>query len=67
MKTEGFEVVDRQVRPDGLAINIREATLNSRTKWFVVAYPRTRPVRTIADRDSRDAACAARDSYRGPR
>ena len=67
MKTEGLDVVDRQVQPDGLVIEIHQATLNSLTKWFVVVFPRTSPVRTIADCDSLVAACAARDSYRGPR
>lgn len=41
MKTQGLEVVDRQVHADGFAIEIHHATLNSRTSWFVVAYPRT--------------------------
>jgi hypothetical protein len=67
MKAEGLDVVHRQVHPDGLAIEIHQATLNSCTKWFVVAYPRTSPVKTIADCDSLVAARVARDSYRGPR
>jgi len=67
MKAEGLDVVDCQVHPDGFKIEIHQATMNSRTKWFVVAYPRTSPVMTIADCDSLVAARTARDRYRGPR
>ncbi len=66
MKTQGLDIVDRRVHPDGFATEIHQATLNSSTKWFVVACMRTGSMKTIADCDSLAAACAARDSYRGP-
>jgi hypothetical protein len=68
MKTEGLDVIDRRTYPDGLVIEIHHATLNLRTEWFVVVWPRGgSPVRTVGTYDSLQAACDARDGYSGPR
>jgi hypothetical protein len=69
MKTEGLDLFDRQMYPDGLVIEIHQATLNSRTLWHVVALPRAggMSVRPVGSFDSLRAAYDARDGYSGPR
>ena len=64
MKTEGLEVIDQRTCSDGQHIEIHQATLDSRTLWFVVAWP---PVRTLAEFNSLQAARDAFDGYSGPR
>jgi hypothetical protein len=62
-------IIDRRTYLDGLVIEIHQATLNLRTLWSVVAYPRARgvSVRAVGQFDSLRAAYDARDGYSGPR
>jgi hypothetical protein len=60
-------IVDRQLHPDGLCIEIHEATVNSRTLWHVVAFLRNGNVNAVGSYDSVNEARGARDSYNGPR
>jgi hypothetical protein len=53
----------------GGVVAIHQATLNLRTKWFVVASPRPggESVKTVSEHDSLRSARNAFDSYGAPR
>jgi hypothetical protein len=67
-KPEGLYIIDRQTYPDGLVLEIHEATLKH-TEWFVVANPRSGgvSVKTVGPFYSRRDVYEARDRYSGPR
>ena len=67
MFTPTHPAIDQRSYPDGLRVEIHEATVNSRTVWHVVALLRDGNVNPLGSYESINEARAARDSYNGPR
>jgi hypothetical protein len=67
MFTATHPAIDQRLYPDGLRIEIHEATVNSRTVWHVVAFLRNGNVNRVGSYESVNEARAACHSYNGPR